>query len=171
MLHHEGEDVGKFISDSLFNIEQRGSFACRRTILNYDMVYTFSQKILFKHCDPAGIVFYPRYFEMINDCIETFFSDCLNWSFDTMHPQAGVPTASIGVDFTAPSRHGDQLVLTLTVVKLGQTSIAFDIRGKCEDEIRFVAKSTLVHTEADGCPRPWPVSARQKITEYMEGSV
>lgn len=37
------------------------------------MLFTFTQKVLFKHCDPAGIVFYPRYFEIINDCIEAFF--------------------------------------------------------------------------------------------------
>ncbi|MEL6103010.1 MAG: acyl-CoA thioesterase, partial [Pseudomonadota bacterium] len=28
------------------------------------MSFQFLQKVLFKHCDPAGIVFYPRYFEM-----------------------------------------------------------------------------------------------------------
>ena len=36
------------------------------------MSFTLTQKVLFKHCDPAGIVFYPRYFEMINDCVEAF---------------------------------------------------------------------------------------------------
>ena len=34
-----------------------------------------SQDITFRQCDPAGIVFYPRYFEMMNDAIERFFSD------------------------------------------------------------------------------------------------
>ena len=28
-----------------------------------------SQEITFRQCDPAGIVFYPRYFEMMNDVI------------------------------------------------------------------------------------------------------
>ncbi|CPO21707.1 4-hydroxybenzoyl CoA thioesterase [Bordetella pertussis] len=27
-------------------------------------------EVRFRHCDPAGIVFYPRYFEMINDFVE-----------------------------------------------------------------------------------------------------
>ena len=40
-------------------------------------VFRFKQKVLFKHCDPAGIVFFPRYFEMMNDCVETFFDEAL----------------------------------------------------------------------------------------------
>jgi 4-hydroxybenzoyl-CoA thioesterase len=39
------------------------------------MLFSINQKVLFKHCDPAGIVFYPRYFEMINDCVEAFFDE------------------------------------------------------------------------------------------------
>ena len=35
-------------------------------------VFSFSQDIGFRHCDPAGIVFYPRYFEMMNDAVELF---------------------------------------------------------------------------------------------------
>ena len=40
--------------------------------------FTYEEKVLFRHCDPAGIVFFPRYFEMINDCVEYFFADTLN---------------------------------------------------------------------------------------------
>jgi 4-hydroxybenzoyl-CoA thioesterase len=39
------------------------------------MAFVMNQKVLFKHCDPAGVVFYPRYFEMINDCVEALFDD------------------------------------------------------------------------------------------------
>ena len=38
------------------------------------MGFEFRQTIGFKHCDPAGIVFYPRYFEMFNDCVEAFLT-------------------------------------------------------------------------------------------------
>ncbi|MBU9698933.1 hypothetical protein GU927_013865 [Rhodobacteraceae bacterium HSP-20] len=35
----------------------------------------------FNRCDPAGIVFYPRYFEMMNSVIENFFREALDYSF------------------------------------------------------------------------------------------
>ena len=36
----------------------------------------FATEILvrFQHCDPAGIVFYPRYFEMISQSVEEWFA-------------------------------------------------------------------------------------------------
>ena len=30
--------------------------------------------VRFQHCDPAGIVFYPRYLEMINQTVEEWFA-------------------------------------------------------------------------------------------------
>jgi len=71
--------------------------------------YTYEEKVVFRHCDPAGIVFFPRYFEMINDCVESFFSEVLDWPFEVFLENAGIPTAEINTRFTAPSRHGDKL--------------------------------------------------------------
>ena len=45
-------------------------------------MYEMPQKVLFKHCDPAGIVFFPRYFEMMNDCVEAFFDKVVEWPFE-----------------------------------------------------------------------------------------
>ena len=39
------------------------------------MLYHRLYPIEFNHCDPAGIVFYPRYFEMTNSVVENFFAD------------------------------------------------------------------------------------------------
>ena len=33
--------------------------------------------VQFAHCDPAGIVFYARYFEIINEVVEDWFEDAL----------------------------------------------------------------------------------------------
>ena len=58
------------------------------------MAFVMVQKVLFKHCDPAGIVFFPRYFEMMNDCVETFFDE-IGLPFDDMHTWGGVPTVNV----------------------------------------------------------------------------
>ena len=41
------------------------------------MSFTTTRKVRFEHCDPAGIVFYPRYFEMINGTVEDWFEEDL----------------------------------------------------------------------------------------------
>ena len=75
------------------------------------MTFRQTRIVEFQHCDPAGIVFYPRYFEMISSVIERFFTDELGHGFNRMHVvrRIGVPTARIAVDFHAPSRLEDKL--------------------------------------------------------------
>lgn len=131
------------------------------------MHFAFPQKVLFKHCDPAGIVFYPRFFEMINDAVEALFSDALGWAFEDMHPAAGVPTAEFNVRFKRPCRHGDQLVLHLNLTRLGRSSLALTTRALRGDDLCFEADQVLVHIDAQGRPAPWPERIRTVIAEMM----
>jgi len=38
---------------------------------------------------------FSRYFEIIDDCIETFFYQTLDYPFERLHPKNGAPTAAI----------------------------------------------------------------------------
>jgi 4-hydroxybenzoyl-CoA thioesterase len=124
------------------------------------MSFTWTQKVLFKHCDPAGIVFYPRYFEMINDCVEQFFESALHWPFEELHVDGAIPTVSSEVRFRAPSRHGDMLRFALSVAKLGDTSMVLDFTVHAGDELRLEGQSVLVRVGLDGKPKPWPDRVR-----------
>ena len=48
------------------------------------MAYARTIPVEFNHCDPAGIVFYPRYFEMVNSVVENFFLEDVGYSFARM---------------------------------------------------------------------------------------
>ncbi len=130
------------------------------------MKFIFPQKVLFKHCDPAGIVFYPRYFEMINDCVEAFFDE-IGFPFAVLHRNAGVPTAQIEAVFKAPSRHGDQLEIALSATRVGGASLGLAFLAKCSSEPRFTATATLVHTDVQGRPEGWPDDMRRALTNYI----
>lgn len=132
------------------------------------MTYKFHQKVLFKHCDPAGIVFYPRYFEIINDCIEAFFDDVVGVPFEQMHRKNAVPTAQINCQFKAPSRHGDQLLLSLKLHKLGRSSLNLSIDATCDAELRFSCESTLVYVNEIGRPASWAGNIREKLEIELE---
>lgn len=125
--------------------------------------FVHEEKVLFKHCDPAGIVFFPRYFEMINDCVEHFFDAALGWPFEVLLRSAGTPTAEITTRFLAPSRHGDRLRLDLRVTRVGRTSLGYAITASCGEEVRFEAAATLVHVDRSGRPMPWPEAIRTKL--------
>lgn len=132
------------------------------------MAFFFAQKVLFKHCDPAGIVFYPRYFEMINDCVETFFDTALGFAFEDIHTHSAVPTAEISSRFLAPSRHGDHLEIRLDCRRIGNSSLALEITARCGDEARFAASATLVHVGLDGRPTAWPDGLRRALEDFKK---
>ena len=60
------------------------------------MSYARTIRVEFNHCDPAGIVFYPRYFEMTNSVCENFFREVVGYSYHAMMVDGiGVPMARI----------------------------------------------------------------------------
>ena len=131
-------------------------------------MFEFHQKVLFKHCDPAGIVFFPRYYEMVNDCVEAFFADVLGWPFEAMHGAGAVPTRAIETDFLAPSRHGDALVLQMQVTVFGRTSFGYGLTARCGAQTRFTHSATLVNVDADGRPTAWPACVAATLEQVKD---
>ncbi|MHA6345317.1 acyl-CoA thioesterase [Roseivivax sp. CAU 1761] len=132
----------------------------------------FTQRIpvMFQHCDPAGIVFYPRYYEMINAVIETFFGSA-GWSFARMHAQerVGVPAARIDAEFRAPSRLGDVLDWRLAVARAGGASVDLRLDAACAGEARLTARATLVFVGLDTVKsRRWPEDLKATFEQYKE---
>jgi 4-hydroxybenzoyl-CoA thioesterase len=135
------------------------------------MAFTTSHVVRFQHCDPAEIVFYPRYYEMLNATIEEWFEVRLACSFAEIHGpmEMGVPTVAQEVRYHRPSRLGDRLDFTLTPVRLGGSSVTLSVEATCRDERRVSFVTTLVwYAKADGRPRPWPDALRAGIAKEMQ---
>ena len=107
--------------------------------------------IRFAHCDPAGIVFFPQYFVMFNDLIEDWVTDALGVRYAELLGvrRVGMPTVSLQVDFSAPSRMGDLVTLGLEVEQVGRSSIRLAIGCRMGDEQRVLARQVLVTTSLD----------------------
>ncbi|SFH42162.1 4-hydroxybenzoyl-CoA thioesterase [Palleronia marisminoris] len=128
-------------------------------------------KVMFQHCDPAAIVFYPRYFEMINEVVETFFDDAMGWSFRQMHEDdgLGVPMGRLETRFPAASRLGDVLDWTLTFPRIGRASLDLEIRASCGGEQRVRAEGTLVLVDLARMKSiRWPDGRRATLATYQE---
>ena len=134
------------------------------------MTYIKTIPIEFNHCDPAGIVFYPRYFEMINSVVENFFADVVGRSFAQMHfggAQNGVPTVRIEANFASPSRLGETVEFALEVVRVGTSSLALTITASHMAKHRLRADLTVVwidHARA----APWPADMRANLLDFQE---
>jgi 4-hydroxybenzoyl-CoA thioesterase len=90
-----------------------------------------SVRIRFGHCDPAGIVFFPRYHELFNALVEDWVSEGLGISYaELLGPRrVGLPTVAQRTEFLAPSFMGDEVQLGLDLLRLGRS--AFDLRLSC----------------------------------------
>ncbi|WP_354682439.1 acyl-CoA thioesterase [Cupriavidus necator] len=109
-------------------------------------------KIHFSACDPAGIVFYPQYFVLLNDLIERWVDTLLPDGYHGVigARRLGMPTVHLEVDFKAISRFGDQVWLELEVVRVGGKSITLNWRCTGADgELRMSAMQTIVMTSLD----------------------
>lgn len=132
-------------------------------------------EIGFKHCDPAGIVFYPRYIELLNDIVEHWFKHGLGCDFMTLHGTRGiaVPVAKLEVDFKEPSMLGDELIGHLTVRHIGKSSLRVSIEmleqvGVAADRNRLLANLTLVFVRMDGKrPIDIPSDLRTATERYL----
>lgn len=110
-------------------------------------IFRVREVVRFRHCDPAGIVFYPRYFEMVNDFIEAWFEQALGASFHALHEGQGIgtPTASIQCDFVSPSRWHDVLQQHLHVQHLGGASVRVQFAFTDEQgSVRLTGHITIV---------------------------
>ena len=134
-------------------------------------VYRKDIVVRFTDCDPAGIVFYPRYLEMFNDLVEGWFREELNFSFNEIVTWRvwGLPTVHLEVDFVAPSIFGEVLSATLSVRSLGTSSINLEISLHGRDGVaRVRGKVVLVLTDRSvGRAIPIPEEVRARIALFQ----
>lgn len=116
------------------------------------LVFRQSVMVHFSHCDPAGMVFFPQYFVMLNNLVETWFTQGLGINYAALIStrRIGLPTVSLQSEFVAPSRMGETLDFELQVARLGQKSFTLAVMGRGGTEVRLRLKQVLVTTALGG---------------------
>ena len=126
--------------------------------------------IRFHHCDPAGIVFYPQYFVLFNELVEDWFNQGLGIDFARFHVEQGmgVPMGSIVCRFLSPSKVGEMLHLSLSINRIGKSSLELNVSGKAGGETRVEATLTLVLASLETRRSlPFPEGLRTKLEGYL----
>ena len=79
-------------------------------------------------CDPANIVYYPRYFEMFDDSTSIMFEASGFSKQDLVHRYGlvGIPMVDTRARFLIPSTHGDWIAIESRVEAWRRSS--FDVR-------------------------------------------
>lgn len=111
--------------------------------------YTKKHRIRFSECDPAGIVFYPQYFVMFNDCIEEWIDSFLPGGYSGLiaEKKIGLPTVNLQANFRSISQMGDDVDLKIGVKKIGSRS--FQLIWQCigqDGVLRMEVEQVIVTT-------------------------
>jgi 4-hydroxybenzoyl-CoA thioesterase len=132
--------------------------------------FTRSVAIRFSHCDPAGIVYFPHYFDMFNGLIEDWYGQELGFDYAEliMGRRYGFPFVHIECDFKIPSRIGEVIELTLLVEHIGRSSLAIAIVCHHDNIERLRARMVTAMMSLEtkrAVPLPKPL--RDQIESYQ----
>jgi 4-hydroxybenzoyl-CoA thioesterase len=118
------------------------------------MPFTTTYTIRFDDVDGAGILYYPRYFHLCHQTLEdAFATDGAPLSYPELirDRRLGLPTVAIESGYRTPLEYGDTVAITLTVERIGASSmvLGFRIRREPDGTECFHARITTVLIDLD----------------------
>lgn len=130
------------------------------------------EKVRFQHVDYAGIVFYPRFLEMLNCLVEDFYEEALELPFKNIHKTGGIPTVDLKIQFKKAARLGDELTKYLWLKNIGGSSMVCGFKFEHEDgstclegEVILV-KVDFLNDRADIKASPFTDAMRTVLERY-----
>jgi 4-hydroxybenzoyl-CoA thioesterase len=132
--------------------------------------FEVTRVLRFGDCDPAGIAYFPRYFDLLNGVVEDWWGTLgLPWKVLFGERRIGLPTVRFEVDFRAPSRLGDELRFSLAVRRVGTRSLDLDHVIRRDATVLWQATQILVATSLDSHSSiPWPEDIRAALVSFQE---
>ena len=127
--------------------------------------------VRFSHCDPAGIVYFPRYFDMINGVVEDWFAGALSLPHHHFirDRRIGLGPAHAEADFMKPGFLADELVFTVLIDRIGNSSLALSVHAHRGEEPVLKARLVIVTTSlVEHRAIPIPGDLRAALERYQE---
>jgi len=93
-------------------------------------VHRRNVQIQWGDCDPANIVYYPRYFAMFDDSTSIMFeaAGCSKQDLVRRYGLVGIPMVDTRAKFYIPSTHGDWITIESRIESFGRSS--FEVTHK-----------------------------------------
>jgi 4-hydroxybenzoyl-CoA thioesterase len=109
-------------------------------------------RIVWGDCDPAGIVYYPRYFEMFDTSTTALFERALGmtkFQFVKAYDSVGYPMVDTRARFILPTRYGDDVVIETTITEIKRSSFSVTHRIVKDGELAVEGFETRVWVGRD----------------------
>jgi 4-hydroxybenzoyl-CoA thioesterase len=126
-------------------------------------------------CDPAGIVYYPRYFEMFDSATAHLIaaaSGMTKFELLRVTGAVGFPMVNTGAEFKRSSKFGDLVRIDSTISEIGRSSFAVVHRLFNADELAIEAfeKRVWVKRTSEGAilSSPLPDIVVSALRTYLQ---
>ena len=95
--------------------------------------FIHGMKVRFGDTDPAGIVYYPRFFHYYHVAFEELFAERAEgaskmYSHVIQERKIGLPAVRVECDYKHPLRFGDEITVELTADRIGTKSVTLRYR-------------------------------------------
>ena len=103
-------------------------------------------------CDPAGIIYYVRYFEIFDVSTTMLFERVIGMKkiqYLKAYNILGHPVAETRAKFRVPTRFGDEVTIETQVVAVGRSSIKLEHRLFLDDALAAEGSETRVWAVRD----------------------
>ncbi|WP_440997228.1 acyl-CoA thioesterase [Arhodomonas sp. SL1] len=115
-----------------------------------------SREVGFQHCDPAGIVFYPRYFEMLEEIITAWITELADAGTEAalLRERREAPRiTNLECRFARPTLLGDVIDFEIDVVEAGAERVRLAYRVVRDGDERIAGEVGLGWYRFDPHPR------------------
>jgi 4-hydroxybenzoyl-CoA thioesterase len=138
------------------------------------MAFRTPLAVRFGDCDPAGLVYYPRFFHHFHAAMEELFAVSLGLPYPELTRGAGLgfPAVHVESDFRSPLRYGEAAEIEVAVERLGETSCTFRFRLFAGGEPAPRAEARVVTVCVDLATlakRPIPDALRASLARHLPG--
>lgn len=113
--------------------------------------WTGQIRVRFADCDPAGIVYFARHFELVHGIVEDWFEEAIGISHADIIGvwRVGLGYAHAEADFFSPAFDGDRLVAAVMVGRIGRSSIGLTVAAWRDLVAVLTAQLVLVTTSLE----------------------
>ena len=141
--------------------------------------------VRFGECDPAGVVYYPIFFNWFHECMEAWFEEALQTPYAEVIQEIGFPAKSCEANFLRPIPVGSSITLVLSLSEIRQKGfcLIFEIYKEHlphDTDIEDLSNSKLAtgkvicvgigvqEGEFQFRPMTIPSELRQKMISYLQ---
>jgi len=146
--------------------------SCAAVAGSCDIPFILERRVTYGECGVSGTVYPPRVFDYLLDAAGEWYQRTLGISWlEQNAARRGQPFLSASCDYLRPMLPGQRISTSVTVSRLGRSSIVYSLVGFDQEGTRYfeaqMAACYVINENGALKPTPFPAQLRERIAAYQ----